>query len=968
MENKNKYLKKGITILMEFAAFIIGVAFFYCIYQMGFTGIRQIGKPGHQRAELVEASGIEEADGGYCTADGDSWMIFGCEPGYLVNVEFEFADGQPREGRIYYAGADYIFSEGHALDYTFENGENLIKLDDKDARYLRMDITDEKGVRFDILSADQISRTAYALEHINYAFILLTAAAGVLLFELFKMMAEERKRISAIFTVILALSVILIFGQFITGKAYFIFSDIGSDTYYQYYPYFVNSVLSIQDGTFGVWNWDYGLGTSVLNVISWTMDPFAAGVVLCGVLFGAQVVQYALVWMQIAKIFVSYFLCKRYLRLFSDHEFSICLGAYLYSLNGYLMLWGQHYFLGTACIYVLLVFIAVEKFVRLRGKKEGVWLALAVAAASLYSYYTAYMILAVAAVYFLVRYFALREGDSLKDTVKIFGKCIFSVLTGLCLAGLVFIPACYYTLTNSSRLDGVTVSVAGRIWHTFLDSFQIDEIGVRLSRLMSNNLLYINDRSNAYFGNYYETPQFFCTVFIFFFIGQWIVYEWKKAKNGKQRIMFAVGLLLMYLLIFNTATGLILNGFTYVAYRYTFIVFPLLALGITLVWEKVIAAKQISVWGLAAGVVLSGAAWLYSYRNTVSEVENYVALVAAFLFAGTILLILMWRSNKYSGYLASVFLLLIVAATITDGYITNNQRTVITKENYPLQWKEGKLDGDTARAVKWIREQDTSFYRMDKNYGNWGNLSDSFFEKYSAVTWYNSTPNTNISMFYDHIYKDASIYENASLNNAIKCFSADTELAVSALDLTNTKYILSLWQLDYPWCEEIHREGSVYVYRNLNTDSVAKWYSGVMSKEEFESLSDEEQALVLRDTLVVEQDLELEEGSAAVLGKFSLEGRSGLTGNVTCGGDGLLMIAIPDQEGWSVWVDGEKAKTYNADYGFVAVRLEEGEHEVSAWYRVPKIKEGFLFSLLGIVMLCGLVYMDRKNQNKEGVM
>lgn len=962
MENrKYKYLKKGIKILLEFAVFVISVMLFWSIYQMGFNGFKQIGKPWNKSINIVEVSEIETKDGKYCTIGKDPWIILSCDPGYMITVEIDFADDQARNGRIYYAEEKPVFSESYALDYTFDEGENFIKLEDINASYLRMDIADEEGVVFDIVSMEQISKAAYVAKNVNYAFIFLMAVVATLLFELFKMMLEEHKQIGIIFTLILAVSVILIFGQYIIGKAYFIFTDVGSDTFYQYYPYFVNSVLSIQDGTYDSWNWDYGLGTSILNVSSWTMDPFAIGVIVCGVLFGAEVIQYALVWMQIVKIFVSYFLAKRYIRLFTQNEFAVCLGAYLCSLNGYLMLWGQHYFLGTACIYVLLVFIALEKFVRYKGKREGAWLALAVAASSIYSYYTTYMILAVAAVYFLVRYFSIREGDSIRDMIRIFGKCIFSVFTGLCLAGIVLIPACYYVLTNSSRLSGATTSVMSRIWHSFLNSFQINEIGVRLSRLISNNLLYINDGSNAHFGNYYEMPQLFCTIFIFFFIGQWIVYEFKKAKNGRHLVLFAVKLLLIYLLIFSDSTGLILNGFAYAAYRYTFIILPLLALGIALVWDWVITNKKISVCGLAIGAVLSGIAWLYSHSNMVPEIENYVELVAVFLFVGTLLLVSAWRSKKYNRQIISLFLLMIVATTIMDGYITNNQRSVITKEKYPLQWDDGKLDNDTARAIKWIRENDLSFYRLDKTYGNWTNLSDSFFEKYSTVTWYNSTPNTNISAFYNYIYKDASDHETSFFDSAIKYFNVDTELAVAAISLVNTKYILSLSELEYPWCEEIHREGDVYIYRNLNTDSIAKWYSKTMTKEEFEYLGEEEQALVLKDTLVTEYNMGLEADSEAVVGDFCLSGRSGISGNIVCDHTGLLMIAIPDQAGWEVYVDGEKTETYNADYGFLAVLLKEGEHQISAEYKVPKRKEGVLFSFLGITMLCGLVWIDKRN-------
>lgn len=960
MNNKSKYFSRVKRIILEFVFFLLCVIFFFCIYHMGFAGIKQVGRIAVKETKIVEISGISEENGNFFIKDRDSWIIADYEPGYILHIGLDFKDGKTREGRIYYAGPEYIFSEGHAFDYSFRSGDNYIKIKDPNARYVRMDIEDENGCIFEITSLDQESRFTYALKHINYFLVLTFAVLITVLFELLKY-REDAKKTKTLFLLLLILSTVLIFGQFIVGKAYFIFTDIGSDTFNQYYPYFVNCALSIRDGSFSVWNWDYGLGTSILNVISWTMDPFAIAVVLCGVIFGAGAIHYALVWMQIVKIIVCYFLCKRYLKLFCENEFAVCLGAYLCSLNGYLMLWGQHYFLGTACIYVLIVFIAIEKFVRYKGRKEGGWLALATAVALIYSYYTTYMILAASAVYFLIRYFETRGRDTLKDTLRIFVKCLFAVVSGMCLAGVVFIPACYYTLTNSSRLSGASASVLNRIGYSFLTSFNLDETGTRLSRLLSNNILYINDHTNTYFGNYYEAPQICCTIFIFFFVTQWMIYEWKKSKESKSRVLYGIKLAFMYLLLFNSASGLILNGFVYAAHRYTFIIFPLLSLVITLVWDKVYDNGQQNLWGILAGILLSGIAGWYSYKHGAIEVENYSALVFVFLAVGTFILLLAWRLGSENQKLMDLFFVLTVIAAITEGYITNNQRTFVTKENYALSWHDGELDGDTARAIRWIEDHDDSVYRIEKMYNDWGAFSDSFFEQYSTVTWYNSTPNTNVLEFYDQIYKDASIFDDVSLNNAIKTFNIDTELAVSSINMVNTKYILSKRPLEYDWCEKIHEEGTVLVYRNLNTDSIAKWYSKTILKEEFEKLDDVQRAQILKDTLVVDTSVDISPDSEGSVGKFVLTGQTRLSGSVVCDNMGFLLISIPDQEGWTVYVDGKKAEIYNADYGFVAVKISQGEHDITAEYKVPKRELGILLSIAGALMVGVLVFADCRN-------
>ena len=67
------------------------------------------------------------------------------------------------------------------------------------------------------------------------------------------------------------------------------------------------------------------------------------------------------------------------------------------------------------------------------------------------------------------------------------------------------------------------------------------------------------------------------------------------------------------------------------------------------------------------------------------------------------------------------------------------------------------------------------------------------------------------------------------------------------------------------------------------------------------------------------------------------------------------MLAIPDQQGWSIYVDGKKTETFNADYGFLGIELEAGQHEIEARYEIPYLKEGMVISLVGIVLLAGMV-------------
>ena len=367
-------------------------------------------------------------------------------------------------------------------------------------------------------------------------------------FKKFKL--NKNETIELVFWIILIVSLIFIFKDFIIGKLYYMYRDSGSDTVDQYYPYYINEVLGIKNGIFSIWNFNYGLGASIFNMNAWTFDIFSILLVFAGVISGASKIQYLLVWMQILKIIIIYIISKKYMSYFLKDKISICLASYLSAMNGYIFLWGQHYFLGTGYFYIILMLCAIEYFLSEKNKKSMICLALITASLLIFSYYVAYMVLAISAIYFLFRYIYINKNLKVKEVIKDFGKCVYSVITGILLSGIIFVPSCYHIMTSSSRLSGGE-SVFTKLGQAFTESFDLEYMNIRLSRLMSNNLLFANNDLDLQTGIYYELPQLFCTLFIFFFLIQWIIYEFKKAKTKKDYIFLVLKLIALYLLIFN---------------------------------------------------------------------------------------------------------------------------------------------------------------------------------------------------------------------------------------------------------------------------------------------------------------------------------------------------------------------------------------------------------------------------------
>ncbi|MDD3197572.1 MAG: YfhO family protein [Eubacteriales bacterium] len=76
-----------------------------------------------------------------------------------------------------------------------------------------------------------------------------------------------------------------------------------------------------------------------------------------------------------------------------------------------------------------------------------------------------------------------------------------------------------------------------------------------------------------------------------------------------------------------------------------------------------------------------------------------------------------------------------------------------------------------------------------------------------------------------------------------------------------------------------------------------------------------------------------------------------LEGTVTTDRDGVFLMTIPYDTGWQVRVDGKKTESYAIDDGFLAFRLDAGNHEITLKYTPPWFTVSLLISLGSVILL-----------------
>lgn len=98
------------------------------------------------------------------------------------------------------------------------------------------------------------------------------------------------------------------------------------------------------------------------------------------------------------------------------------------------------------------------------------------------------------------------------------------------------------------------------------------------------------------------------------------------------------------------------------------------------------------------------------------------------------------------------------------------------------------------------------------------------------------------------------------------------------------------------------------------------------------------------------------------------DGYSGntFTGHVTAKEDGILYMAFPYSDGFTLYVDGKKAEKLLLGTGNMGVKLDEGEHEIRLEYHTPGLKVGIIISSAGIILFVLLaIYCGRKRRNTD---
>lgn len=738
---------------------------------------------------------------------------------------------------------------------------------------------------------------------------------------------------------LLVISCLFVFKNFLFGNQILAYTDIGSDTYDQYLMHYQGIINHIRDGNFSLWDFTNGYG---VNMFTYNLfDPFLLLLYLFGVLFGAEQIYGILVYWEILHILLAGITIYLFLSCFELSERAKVMASYLYALCGYMVVWGQHYQFGTVIVLFPLLLMAVEY----SFKKNKWFLGITVfcTIASFCSLYMAYMQFVMLGFYVLFRV-AWNEKLFSLDGIKQVGKTYGAMVLGIGIGCIQLIPSAFLILNVSGRVSGD--SLISRCI-SMLAPYPGAYYKTLWKHLFSSNLEGVNTYSG--YTNFYEDTNVFLSALLIIAAVQFIYLFFTEHYSKKQRFVLVLAGIAIGFMLLIPLGSMIFNGFAYPFSRHTFLCMPIAVWLIAYVLNKMLEENKYSIPLLVISVVVIVGYYVRLYLSTAHKGAFLLGIFAAGI--GLALIGYCFIKHDKIRKLCPMLLLVCLIFTMSgDAYMAYNYtRHTVTKDS---DYLADLYDEDVKEALAYIDSIDDSFYRVEKTYTTGTEISclNSMAQNYRGISTYNSTLNTNVTTWLNQFWPGTAV-----INAAHRSFANASGESVPA-SLSNVKYVLSD---NAEFATEgyvlLKQFGDVYVYENTYTKDIGKFFAGR------EITGEETESMIL---LPEEGQMDMSALSEGI--SFNEPEKDSLvTGTAAVSEAGVLMIAIPYEDGWSAYVDGEKVEIYKVNYGFCGIELDAGEHEIEFRFDCPGFKMGVAASLISlaitIAIWCIVPYCKRKN-------
>jgi|GEM_PF-1892456 len=741
----------------------------------------------------------------------------------------------------------------------------------------------------------------------------------------------------------------LLFWPFITGQAYFAYTDIGSDTMGFYTPIAQHMARTLAQEGFGGWSFGIGLGSATALLLG---DAF----MWLNTLGGPDGVLALRIWVYLFKLVLGGAAMLLLLRQWFGQWQVTVLGALAYSFCGYMVINGQWDSEAGVVVMLPLVLWAVVRTLRSGG---GLSLPLVVALALVCGAF--FVSLGVFLALTCAAFVALSDerGTMLKDWLL---RIAPLVGLGFLLAAPALAPMML------QYLDGARVSGGQSLFDKLLQQgLSVSDghlIQTQLASLLGKDIFGIGSAYKGHW-NYLEGPGFYIGVIPLLLIAQLA----RGNAFERKALGWGVAALVAYIVlpVFRlSAMGFAAPYFRVSTLWVTLMLLLLAILALQRVLRDGIDGRMLVVSVIGFALLLAG-----TVLGPLSErlwADHVWKLIALALLSVAVLTLAQRRILPPHALPAALLALVVLDALLVARPSYSEGRSIVTPQN------NGYLDG-SAQAVQAIRTADPGFYRIEKSYRS-VSLADALAQDYRGVASY-SFHSKSAADF--HVTMGLIAPPEQAPTSNYTNWLPDPGARFMLHSLLGVKYLVSRDPLQRPGFIPMQNVQGLQVYRNDMALPLGVLHTRQLTRAQFDTLNqfEPQRADIFKDiaainavvldallpdygapfdlnNLLQSKALTVEENyfkPARALQQSGLQittmTNTHLAGVINNANAGVLVLSMPLHKGWQVQVDDQTVQPIRAYGGLLALPLKAGQHQIKLDYQLPGRQAGLWLGLTG---------------------
>lgn len=494
---------------------------------------------------------------------------------------------------------------------------------------------------------------------------------------------------------------VILYWEYLCGNVFYIFTDCGSDSFSQSYPYLLHEADRFRNVTWrAMFDFSVGLGDVVA--------PFIPGLDNWVALFGREHIAYLLGISQCLKVILAGMTAYAFARLHRLGHMACLFIALGYAFQAEFIIRGAwEGYPGNALL--LMIWLTAYEYAHV--KKNYIFLPFA----TVLFFYSAETYDCVFWGVVWGAYIAFRRLSEERVTKK--------MLLDLCKTEVLYVVFAFfgmadtliYNLSATLSSDRLTGNMSNLMNMAGLFATE-QELVCGLLRTMGMSINGIGEDYTGY-ADFLMDPAYYCGILLVLLVPV-SIYQ----MAGKKRKFYVTAYLMLGIFLVVEPVRMIANGFAGIAYKYNalwvitlFLITVMHGLRVFFSEQEKLRKKSRTVFHLTVIAVIAGMLYAW-HKGYVVRLDNW-RISIGFILLYTVLMNLCMGSGISKKNTMRILCVCMAAEVLAVSWDCVNDRSVVRKEQVSEKGTLYNYDNDYQAAIQYLKEVDKDWYRLEKRTG-----------------------------------------------------------------------------------------------------------------------------------------------------------------------------------------------------------------------------------------------------------